>query len=193
MKKSFTLIEIILALMILSILFLAMNGVIEGLKKTKNLLKNYYFLQKQNELMVKVLYEDILNATYIKIVHSKNSDYDRLYLITSNSLYHLIYPYVLWYVSRNKNTLIRVESPFKISLPSYKLFFLDKFKKNVSLFRIYKKKGKDLIVIKANNKPIYFEMIDKDLGIEENSTKNKEVNKTKNNSDNKNESFLPTF
>jgi len=164
MKKAFTLIEIMIALMILSVLLLAMNGVIKSLKSTRSVLNNYYFTGKKNELLVKVLYEDILNASSMKIVHSKNSDYDRIYLTTSNSLYNLIYPNVLWYVSRNQNTLIRVESPFKIKLPNYKLFFLDKFTSNVSLFKIYKKKGKDLIVIKAN-KPVYFEMIDKDYEI----------------------------
>ena len=136
MKKSFTLIEILLSLIILSILFLAMNNIIASLKSASNVLNNYYFKQKQNEILIKTLYADIINATSIKIIHSKNSDYDRLYLITSNSLYDLIEPYVLWYVSRNKNTLIRVESPFKINLPSDKLFFLDKFKNSVKLFNI---------------------------------------------------------
>ena len=162
MKKAFTLIEIMIALMILSILLLAMNGVIKGLKSSKSVLYDYYLSEKKNELFVKVLYEDILNSSSLNIVHSKNSDYDRIYLTTSNSLYHLINPYVLWYVSRNKNTLIRVESPFKIKLPNDRLFFIDKFKNGVSLFRIYHKKGKDLIVLKDNNKPIYFEMTDKD-------------------------------
>jgi len=164
MKKAFTLIEILLALIILSILFLAMNSVIRGLKTTSGVLNEYYLKQKEKELFIKVLYADILNATSMKILHSKNSDYDRLYLITSNSLYNLTFPYVVWYVSKNRNTLIRVESPYKIKLPSDNLFFLDKFKTNVKLFKIYTKEGKDLIVVKSV-KPLYFEMVDKNLKI----------------------------
>ncbi len=170
MKKAFTLIEIMIALLIMSILFLAMNNVVKGLKITKNVLENNYLKDKQNELFIKVLYEDIMNATSVKVVHSKNIDYDRIYLTTSNSLYHLIYPNVLWYVSKNKNTLIRVESPFKITLPNYKLFFVDKFKSNVKLFKFYRKEGKDLIVINAE-KPIYFEIINKSADFECNNTK----------------------
>lgn len=202
MKKGFTLIEVILALMILSILFLAMGEVIRGLKTTKKVLGNYYYTQKENEILTKVLYGDILNATSIKVEHSKNLDYDRIYLTTSNSLYHLTEPYVLWYVSRNKNTLIRVESPFEIKLPSDKLFFLDKFKDGVTLFKLYRKKGKDLLVLKSD-KPLYFEMIDKDLGVEKNETNggkggsSKKVSSSDKNSNYQNSSSstsaLPTF
>ena len=199
MKKSFTLIEILLSLIILSILFLAMNNVLNGLKITKKILNNYYISQKLNELLIKTLYADLLNATSIKIIHSKNSDYDRIYMTTSNSLYHLIYPNVLWYVSKNNNTLIRVESPFNINLPNNKLFFLDKFDSNVKLFKIYRKDGKDLIIIKSN-KPIYFEIIDVNFSEQSNETNFSGNFKNSNNLKNAINSFnsntptnLPTF
>ena len=164
MKNSFTLIEILLSLMILSILFLAMNGVIKGVKVSEKRLNSYFDSSKNEEVLIKTLYLDIINSTSIKIIHSKNIDYDRIYLITSNSLYNLIYPNVLWYVSKKQNSLIRVESPKKIVLPSDNLFFLDKFKSNVKLFKIYKKGGKDLVILKAK-KALYFEILDKDLKI----------------------------
>jgi hypothetical protein len=184
MKKSFTVIELILAVIILSILILAMNNIIINLKSTKNFLKNYLRKTNKSELLIKTLYYDILNATSIKVIHSINSDYDRVYLQTQNSLYHLIFPYVIWYVSKNKNTLIRIESPFKIKLPDENAFFLDKFQQNVKIFKIYKKNGKDLIFIEAK-KPFYFEMIDKDFGYKVKNLKSKDTNKTNND--------LPTF
>ncbi len=157
MKKSFTLIEIIISIMILSILFLAMSGVIKNLKITKEILEKNFLKSSKKELMIKTLYYDLLNAKSIKIVHSLNFDYDRIYLITSNSLYHLIYPNVLWYVSKNKNTLIRIESPYKITLPNTNLFFADKFEQKVKIFKIYKHKNKFLVFIKSN-KSLYFEI-----------------------------------
>ena len=157
MKKSFTLIEIIISVMILSILFLAMSGVIKNLKITKEILEKNFVKSSQKDLMIKTLYYDLLNAESLKIIHSQNSDYDRIYLRTSNSLYRLIYPYVLWYVSKNKNTLIRVESPYKIRLPNDNLFFSDKFDKNIKIFKIYKNKNKILIFIKTKE-PLYFEV-----------------------------------
>jgi prepilin-type N-terminal cleavage/methylation domain-containing protein len=197
MKKAFTLIELMIAVIILSILILAMNNIIVNLKSTKDFLKVYLQKQNKDELLIKTLYYDILNATSIKIIHSINSNYDRLYLQTNNSLYRLIEPYVVWYVSKNKNALIRIESPFEIKLPNENAFFLDKFKENVKIFRIFKKGGKDLIFIKAK-KPIYFEMIDKDLGqkVDKNLTKennNSTSNNLNKNNQNSNNTDLPTF
>ena len=158
MKKSFTLIEIIISVMILSVLFFAMSGVLKNLKITKEILEKNFAKSSQKELMIKTLYYDLLNAESLKIIHSQNSDYDRIYLRTSNSLYHLIYPNVLWYVSKNKNSLIRVESPYKIRLPNDNLFFMDKFEHKVKIFKIYKNKNKILLFIKTK-KPFYFEII----------------------------------
>jgi prepilin-type N-terminal cleavage/methylation domain-containing protein len=199
MKKSFTLIELILAIIIISILILAMNNIIINLKSTKDFLNK--ILQKNNskELLIKTLYYDILNATSIKVIPSIDSDYDRVYLQTQNSLYHLIFPYVIWYVSKNKNTLIRIESPFKIKLPDENAFFLDKFQQNVKIFKIIRKNGKNLVFIEAK-KPIYFEMIDKDFGfnkkikINKNNLNNKSKNHSKFSNHNIDEpNNLPTF
>jgi prepilin-type N-terminal cleavage/methylation domain-containing protein len=175
MKKAFTLIELMLAIIIFSVLILAMNNIISNLKSTKDFLNDIIKKENQNTLLLKTLYYDILNASDIKIVHSSNSNYDRVYLKTDNSLYHLIFPHVIWYVSKNKNSLIRIESPFSIKLPNEEVYFLDKFRENVKMFKILRKRGKDLIVIWAK-KPIYFEMIDKDF-IKKN-VKHNETNST---------------
>jgi prepilin-type N-terminal cleavage/methylation domain-containing protein len=193
MKKAFTLIELMLAIIILSVLILAMNNIIVDLKSTKDFLKNYLNKENQNTLFIKTIYYDILNARSIKVIHSFNSDYDRLYLQTNNSLYNLISPYVIWCVSKNKNSLIRIESPFDIKLPNDNAFFLDKFKENVKMFKVFRKNGKDLVFVEYNNKPVYFEMIDKDFrfnNMENNSTK---TSKTNSNSDTNSDSILPTF
>ncbi|MEO1924171.1 MAG: type II secretion system protein, partial [Nautiliaceae bacterium] len=102
MKKSFTLVEILISIGILSVLFLAMSNVISGLKISKTTLKAAYENSSKEELFIKTLYGDIINAKEIKIQHSHNNkNYDILFLHTKNSLYKNIYPYVIWYVSKN--------------------------------------------------------------------------------------------
>jgi acyl carrier protein len=166
--------------------------------RDRDFLKGYLKKENKNELCIKTLYYDILNADSIEINHSLNPDYDRIYLQTGNSLYHLISPYVIWYVSKNRNSLIRIESPFKIKLPDENAFFLDKFKENVKIFKILRKNGKDLIFILAK-KPVYFEMTDKNFSnnLEKNSTNtsNNNFNNTNGNTNNYNagSTALPTF
>jgi len=191
MKRSFTLIEIMISVIILSILILVMNNIIVNLKSTKTFLKNIINKNNQNELLIKTLYYDLLNAQSIKIIHSFDADYDEIYMQTNNSLYHLIEPYVIWYVSKNQNSLMRIESPFKITLPSNKVFFLDKFSNNVKIFKVFNKGMKKFVFIQKADIPIYFEIITKgNLNIfsDKNNT-NTTTNANSNNSDN----FLPTF
>ena len=161
MKKSFTLIEIIISVLIFSVLILALSSVINNLKKTKNIIESVYKKQNSKELLIKTLYYDIINSSEFKIIKTKNSNIDRLYLKTSNSLYNLINPYVVWYISKKNRALIRIEYPFKIKFPLNKVFYIDKFEEGVKIFKVYEKKGKIFIFIK-NKKPVYFEIVNKD-------------------------------
>jgi len=200
MKKAFTLIEIMLAIMILSILLLAINNIIANLKSTKDFLQNISKRENKNELFIKTLYYDILNSNSMTVKHSFNSDYDRIYINTQNSLYGLINPYVVWYVSKKNNSLIRVESPVKITLPNDRVFFADKFAENVKIFKIFSKNKKELIFFQAaNKKPLYFEMINKNYekatvsNETNNSNDRNSTNKDNNNQKSSSNSFLPTF
>jgi len=143
MKKSFTLIELLISIVIFSVLVLAMSNIIKEVNSSKNFLVKHYKYQKN--YLIKVLYYDIFNASSIQIIHTKNPDYDKLILKTSNSLYKLINPTVTWYIS--KKALIRKEN-----LP----YTIDKFDSNVKIFKIYRKNSKFFIYIKGNRK-IFFE------------------------------------
>jgi len=147
MKKSFTLIEVMISVIIFSMLFLVMSNVIKNLNVTKHFLEKY---SNKKDYVVKVLYNDILNSYKIDVIHTKYPNFDRLKLFTTNCFYNDVCN-VLWYVSKNQNRLIRKEG-----------INSDIFKKDLKIFKIYRNKGKDLIFIKAK-KPIIFEMIDKDF------------------------------
>jgi len=144
MKKSFTLIELLISIAIFSILILAMSSVIKEVNSSKEFIIKHYKIQKN--YLVKVLYYDILNASDIKIIHTKNPNYDTIILKTSNSLYKLINPTVTWYIS--KRALIRKENaPFAI----------DKFNINMKIFKIYKKNSKFFVYADGKEK-IFFEL-----------------------------------
>jgi len=165
-KKSFTLIEIMISIIVFSMLFLVMTNIIKSINSSRKFLKNY---TNKKDYLVKVLYNDILNAYTIKVIHTKYPDFDRLSLFTTNCFYNDVC-YVIWYVSKNNNTLIRAENDKEFNKSN--VYNSDIFKKNVKIFKIYRKNGKDFIFIKSN-KPIFFEMVDKDLKAinENNSTK----------------------
>jgi len=150
MKKSFTLIELLISVLILSVLFFALSSFISSLKLSQNSIQKKFDSLKSDTL--RVLYYDIINANNVTI--ENRGDFVRVFMQTSNSFYNIAKPYVFWYVSKNKNTLIRYESPKPFGLE--KEFYLDKFIQNVKIFKIYKNRGRYFIFLKAK-KPIYFE------------------------------------
>jgi len=155
MKKSFTLIEILISITILSVLFLALSNVIAYLSNSSVFISKNYEKSKNNNRFLKILYYDLLNADEVAIRNTKN--YSFVKLRTSNSLYRIPKPYVIWYVSKNKNSLMRLESSKDINITDKEDYYLDKFAQNVKIFKIYKKDGKYFVYLNKN-KPIYFEM-----------------------------------
>ena len=154
MKKSFTLIELLLSIVILSIMFLGVSNVIKELNKSKNIMDRLYDKNINSNLVYKVLYNDLLNSSNIKISNSKN--YSNIIFQTTNSLYKIPKPYVMWYVSKNQNSLMRLESPSDINLSNLNYYYLDKFLENVKIFKIYLNNNKKFVFIKSD-KTIYFE------------------------------------
>jgi len=155
MKKSFTLIEVMISIAIFSLLVLFMSKVVSNLNISVNILKNDYSTKTKQQYLIKTLYADILNKKWIKIVnHNKN--YSIVYLQTSNSLYNIPMPYVVWYVSKKQNSLMRLECSQKCELPT-NIGWLDKFDKGVKIFKIYQKQNKFFIFIK-DKKELFFEM-----------------------------------
>ena len=153
MKKSFTLLELIIAIMIFSFIYLAMSNVIGNLKTSEDFIKTFYKQNSFNEKILKTLYLDLLNAKYIKVIR-RNKNFSTIYIRTTNSLYNLSYPFVVWYVTNSKN-LLRIESINKRLLPIEKTGYLYDFGK-VNIFRVYKHHKKYLVFFK-NKKPLYFE------------------------------------
>jgi len=155
MKKSFTLIEIMISVVIFSLLVLFMSRVISNLNISLHNLDNVYQRQQKNSYLIKILYADILNRKWIKILNY-NKNYSIIYLQTLNSLYNIPMPYVVWYVSKKQNSLMRLECSKKCELPT-NIGWLDKFDKGIKIFKIYQKQNKFFIFIK-DKKELFFEI-----------------------------------
>jgi len=149
MRRSFTLIELIISISLTLFLFIVIVNVINSLKTAQRSLKI------KNDYFAKTIYYDILNAKKTAIVKAPNRDFNRIYLYTSNSLYGFERVYVLWVVKNG--SLYRIESKDVITLPGEFKYF-DRFSKNVKIFRIYEKNGKYFIFLK-DDKTRYFEFV----------------------------------
>jgi len=156
MKKAFTLVEILISVVILSIMVFVLSDVIKNINISKNILEKNFQNEHYKNLALKVLYYDVLNSRYVNLSQKKN--YSVISMQTTNSLYNIPEPYVVWYVSKTDNALMRMEMPQKTTfLSNAKNYYLDKFNENVKIFKIYRYFYKYFIYI-DDGKPIYFEM-----------------------------------
>jgi len=109
-RKAFTLVEIIIAIAVFSIAALVMYSVLSQVKKEK---KSFYKRYEKNNHLVelkRLIYQDLVGAKDIKT----NSKKDILIFKSTNSLYGITNPYIL-YILKN-STLYRIEYIKKIDI-----------------------------------------------------------------------------
>jgi prepilin-type N-terminal cleavage/methylation domain-containing protein len=139
MKKAFTLIELLISIVILSILMLFLYQSYAGLNKSNETITQKIDEVERLALLKKTLYLDFYTAKYetLNILHQDAKE-DVVFFQTANSIHQRFSPYVA-YVIKNK-TLYRLESLRAFStypLEAQSNFVADKLDK-VILFRVYK-------------------------------------------------------
>ena len=114
MRSSFTLIELLIASTILVLISLYLFQTMDSMQTAnKSLQKNHK--QRDFRFQIKrVIINDILKAEKMKIVNGKN--FDRLELISNNSLHGLMKPHIAYVVNKQQD-LLRLESIKTITLP----------------------------------------------------------------------------
>jgi len=142
-KKAFTLIELLISIVILSILVLFLYQSYASLNRSNDTLAQQREKITKEELLRKTLYLDfsVAFAPTIKILHQSKTK-DVVFLQSPHSVHDRINPYIA-YIVKDK-TLYRLESlkPFKkYPLTSDNDFVVDKLGK-VKIFRVYKSKDK---------------------------------------------------
>jgi prepilin-type N-terminal cleavage/methylation domain-containing protein len=153
MRKAFTLIEILISIMLLSLVLI---GLYDSLDIQRNSNKHLFeYLQKalNKDKTIMVLFNDLMKSD--GNITIKKSDYDRLCInSTTNSLYALPVAKVCWVVIKEKNQLVRVEgSSYELPVKSEDRVAVDRTIKNMKIFDTYynKKAGKILVVAQQEN------------------------------------------
>ncbi len=146
-RGAFSLVELIISIFLLGIIVVFLYSTVGSLQKTNKIYEQNSKELNINEKIVDLLYEDIFQANELNIT---GNEYSMLNLKTSNSLFDMVNPYVSWFVSRDKNTLLRFESklPFKtINSQNNNYFHISKVGEDCEVFKIYQSKKKDKILI----------------------------------------------
>ncbi len=160
--KAFTLVEMLVSVVILGIMAFFVSTTITQTKKNFSAVKKDINSKLKTDRISQILYEDIIKSSQLTSTNSKK--YTILYLKTKNSIYDIKEPFVIWYVSKEKKSLIRIESSKRITIPlkqeDIPYTLSDKVTENCENFLVYK--SKDLKYALAfidikKQKPVIFE------------------------------------
>lgn len=107
-KNAFTLVEVLISILLLGIIFTYLYSTIDSLK-----LQNMHYIEKSDSIekerkLFSMINFDVAEASSVSV--GRSGRYDMLSLKTKNSLYGIIEPSVMYFVSKKENALIRVES-----------------------------------------------------------------------------------
>ena len=107
MRRAFSLVELMISIVILSILMLFLYQSYSGLNKSNRLLGEQVDTIEKISKIKRVLYLDVMLAKSVKILSQDNEE-DVLFLLTRNSVHDRINPYVAYVLK--EQTLYRLES-----------------------------------------------------------------------------------
>jgi len=171
-SKAFSLVELIISIVLLGIIATFLYSTVSNLEKTNKIFAANEKKLSEKEKIVDLLYDDLFSANSLAL---KGQQYSLISMQTSNSLYDIAQPYVTWLVSKENNTLLRLESTreFKnTDSQSMDYVHITKVRENCELFKIYQSKKRENILIHLkfkNQEPIVYEF-SKPLFIKESKT-----------------------
>ena len=163
MKRAFTLIEMMIAILLFSLITVFLSSTLQSLHQSSSALEKRNQGLKQEQKLIKLLQEDIQQSDSLNIITA--IDYISLELHTLSSVYNMGHAYVRWFVNPSKKLLIRSESAFKLSPPfindELHQVHLDPITDNTKWFKAYVAKNKNAIFIALNikNKNLLLEVL----------------------------------
>jgi len=152
-KSAFTLLEVLISIMLLSMVLMALYKSAEILRASNKNLFNY--LDSSSNILkgAKTLYMDIAQSDGNITIIKKNKFHRIIMENTIHSLYGLPRAKVVWLVYKEKDTLLRMEGgEYNIPLKEEESVAVDKIAINMELFKIYKSKKKDKILVVMQQK-----------------------------------------
>ena len=154
-RAAFTLVEILIAIALLSIVLVGLYGVLDTQRRSVAIIKKNLDKSVDNDRVIMVLYNDILSSD--GNITLKKGERDTLCIeSTRNSLYELGIAKVCWLVLKEDDTLVRVEgNDYRLPLGLEDTVEIDRVLKGVRLFDITRSKSNILAVIQEANKEPY--------------------------------------
>jgi prepilin-type N-terminal cleavage/methylation domain-containing protein len=153
-KRAFTLIEVLIATLLLAIVLTGLYSVLDTQRRSVKVIKKSLDRSVEQDRAIMVLYNDILQSD--GNITIKKGERDTICIeSTTNSLYELDSAKVCWLVLKNGDSLARVEgNGYKLPLGLEDKVEVDIVTKGVKLFDIYndKKSGNYLVVMQELNK-----------------------------------------
>ena len=159
MRKAFTLIELMISVLLLSLIVTFLYQSVAQLQTS-----NLQFLEKTDKLqkreaLVRLLYNDFINASSVKWF-DKNDKSDAIIMQTSNSFHNMSQPFVLYKVYKDENSLQRIESPVEKIDFINNIFKYNELITEVTLFKVYENMGHYFIYLKAKGiEDIYLDIL----------------------------------
>jgi len=147
-RKAFTLVEVLISITLLSLVLMALYKSADILRDSN--LHLFKYLQKSSTTLKgsKTLYMDLMYADHNITIGTDDKLHRLTIAHTTHSLYGQGVAKVTWLVSKEENTLIRVEGGnYTIPLRGEERVEVDVVSKDIKLFKVYKSKKKDKILI----------------------------------------------
>jgi prepilin-type N-terminal cleavage/methylation domain-containing protein len=160
MKKraAFTLIEVLIAVMLLALIVPALFKSTELLRRSNMQLEHHIRKSRLQTQALLTLYRDIMASDGNITV--RKSTYDRICMHrTRHSLYGKGWAPVCWGVTKETYELVRIEgAPVPLKLTSEGMWYADKVEKDITLFEVSYNKGDVVVVIDSKHweKPVAF-------------------------------------
>jgi len=163
MKKSFTIVEILIAISIFSIVSVFLYKSLDSFKKSEFFLKKEVNKEYKLIKFKKIIYNDFIDATEIKI--DKDKDKDILTFKSKNYYYNPFNLYKAYFVTK-KGNLFRCEMLKKFDKRKINYEFFQNSNcymllNDIDRFKIlnFKKNNDKMLYIKfKNNKKVYFRL-----------------------------------
>jgi len=160
MKKSFTLLELLISITLFLIVIVFLYKTLDQTKHSNNLFSKKEQSVKEINSLYKIFLEDIAES---KTTPKIQQDRDRNSIITfkSDNTYHSAYHDYITYLISSNNKLVRIESrsEFKLSNTAYDFYengnsYIDILLEDIEFFEVVQNSKKDefTFVIKQKNK-----------------------------------------
>ncbi len=161
MKKAFTLMELMVSIVLIVLITMFLYNAIASMKISNKTLAYHDKSEDNRTKIFELFYRDIIESISLKSLPTKDKHYNVIELQTHNSLHQIAMPYVTYYVSRDKDSLIRLEAAKEILLP---VKYEDKFAIHA-----------DLLISEVTDFNLYTKNTDINISKETNTSKNQDI------------------